>query len=793
MTQPAVEYFKNNFQLVGNETIKATNFSGGQLLEIYDADYLFCDSYLLVVAGSTWSTALRTILYFLALGWCFLGVAIIADIFMQAIEVITSKEQVIKRGNSEIKVKVWNPTIANLSLMALGSSAPEILLSVIETVGTLGEIPGELGPSTIVGSAAFNLLFISAVCVIAPGEDTRKIEEVNVFATTAFFSVWAYIWLFICLSIWTPSIISLTEAILTFLQFFLLLIIAYCFDVKVCSKGGNRKQNRNIINKDHIANAYKKGQNVLNVVAALEDGQGSNNMAMYRIDAKRRMFGGKRLLHDKGPASNKVVPLETGAPVYDRDTPAILNFEQDVKSCMENQGNIEILLERSGNISCRVEVDIETIEGTAKHEKDFKSLKQTLEFLPGEKEKIVSIVIIDNDTPEPNRRFTLHLRGYKGDGGVKVELGKSHIVEVTIVDDDVPGSLMFAEEETVVQEHEGHALVKVIREEGCHGEVKVNYKTKEGSATPGEDYEHVEGELVFAHKQIEAIIEVPILNDFRYEENEEFYVILSNPTTCTLGSRAKTEIVIESDEEIKNVLDKAFVIVAKKKENVTSFFSRNWGQQFVDAMDVTGGADTEDPEIPTMAYVLHFMSFFWKVLFATCPPPSIGGGWPCFCVALSFIGALTAVIGELANLFGCSVGLLTPVTAITFVALGTSLPDTFASKQAAEQAPSADSAIGNITGSNGVNVFLGLGLPWLIGAIYYGSDPYVVPEGALRGGVIVFTACATTCLLTLTIRRRLVGGELGGAGAKPTAVFFVFLWMTYVLLSSLQTYGYFQI
>lgn len=58
-----------------------------------------------------------------------------------------------------VKVKVWNPTIANLTLMALGSSAPEILLSIIETVTTLeNDTPGVLGPATIVGSAAFNLL-----------------------------------------------------------------------------------------------------------------------------------------------------------------------------------------------------------------------------------------------------------------------------------------------------------------------------------------------------------------------------------------------------------------------------------------------------------------------------------------------------------------------------------------------------------------------------------------------------------------------------------------------------------
>ena len=56
------------------------------------------------------------------------------------------------------KTLVWNPTLANLTLMALGSSAPEIILNIYETLITLGGTPGELGASTIVGSAAFNFL-----------------------------------------------------------------------------------------------------------------------------------------------------------------------------------------------------------------------------------------------------------------------------------------------------------------------------------------------------------------------------------------------------------------------------------------------------------------------------------------------------------------------------------------------------------------------------------------------------------------------------------------------------------
>lgn len=90
-----------------------------------------------------------------------------------------------------------------------------------------------------------------------------------------------------------------------------------------------------------------------------------------------------------------------------------------------------------------------------------------------------------------------------------------------------------------------------------------------------------------------------------------------------------------------------------------------------------------------------------------------------FVVILGIIGLMTALIGDLATIFGCLIGLKKEVTAITFVALGTSLPDLFASRNAAMNEKFADASVGNVTGSNGVNVFLGLGIPWLIASIYH--------------------------------------------------------------------------
>merc|ERR1719161_2869078 len=116
---------------------------------------------------------------------------------------------------------------------------------------------------------------------------------------------------------------------------------------------------------------------------------------------------------------------------------------------------------------------------------------------------------------------------------------------------------------------------------------------------------------------------------------------------------------------------------------------------------------------------MHFISMPWRLFFAFVPPVDYCGGWCCFIISLGMIAVVTAVVGDMANLVGCCMKIEPEITAITFVALGTSLPDTFASRTAAAMDPYADASIGNVTGSNCVNVFLGLGLSWTLAAAYW--------------------------------------------------------------------------
>ena len=191
-------------------------------------------------------------------------------------------------------------------------------------------------------------------------------------------------------------------------------------------------------------------------------------------------------------------------------------------------------------------------------------------------------------------------------------------------------------------------------------------------------------------------------------------------------------------------------------------------------------------------YFVHFACLPWKLVFSFVPPAHYFNGWACFTVSVFMIGVLTAVIGDLASHFGCSIGLKDAVTAITFVALGTSLPDTFASKVAAVNDQYADSSIGNVTGSNAVNVFLGIGIAWSLAAIVhaYRGTAFEVQPGSLAFSVTSFCILAAIACSCLMARRVIYGGELGGP-LIPKAImtfFMVFIWVTYCFFSSLDAY-----
>ncbi|XP_035522805.1 solute carrier family 8 member 4a [Morone saxatilis] len=827
----------------------------------------------------------RAIVYFAALIYMFLGMSIIADRFMSSIEVITSQEKeiTIKKPNGETTtttVRIWNETVSNLTLMALGSSAPEILLSVIEVVGHDFEA-GSLGPSTIVGSAAFNMFIIIAICVyVVPENETRKIKHLRVFFVTAAWSIFAYVWLYLILSVFSPGEVEVWEAVLTFFFFPLCVLQAWIADrrllfYKYVHKRYRADKTRGIIIESEGDAMFTKmdlemdGQGVNShthpkealdgMLEGVEEGGGMSaeqdqeeearrdmartlkdlkqrhpekdmeqliemanyqvlvqqqkSRAFYRIQATRMMIGaGNILKKHAADQARKVVSCHEASGQEEDPNTIYLQFDPSHYQCFENCGSLKLSVSRHGGESgCTVKVDYRTEDATANAGSDYEFAEGTLVFKPGETTKEFTVGVIDDDIFEEDEHFYVRLSnprivhraevsvlepssitssnstvGISSHVPPKAALGNAHTATVTIYDDDHAGIFTFENNSMRVSESVGNMQVKVHRTSGARGKVAVPYHTVEGTAKAGEDYELVAGKLEFQNDETMKLLNVKIIDDEEYEKNKTFTIVLEEPILLEVGQRhgdtndnktavgpedvskmgcpclgehTKLEVVIEESYEFKSTVDK----LIKKTNLALVVGSSSWREQFVSA--VTVSAATE----------------YWN-------------GWACFFVSISLIGVLTAVTGDLASHFGCTVGLKDSVTAVVFVALGTSVPDTFASKVAAIQDQYADASIGNVTGSNAVNVFLGIGVAWTLASVYWKTKGKVfkVDPGSLAFSVTLFTIMALVCVMVLLYRRRpsVSNGELGGPRTPKLITFFMFLslWFIYILLSSLEAY-----
>ncbi|KAL4239458.1 hypothetical protein ACF0H5_000273 [Mactra antiquata] len=756
---------------------------------------------------------------------------------MEAIERITSKEKMVKvidphsdEGYTEIPVVVWNGTVANLTLMALGSSAPEILLAIIEIVGNQFK-SGALGPGTIVGSAAFNLFCITGICILSiPSPSAKRLAMIKVFAVTCIFSLFAYIWLIIILVVVTPDYVDLWEAFVTLLMFPGMVILAYIADKDFCSRGPRKPapehldleatidaiiEGKEIPEKDGHANKrltlefvkklrHEKGytdKDVALLVSYVMESQAEHSRGWYRRNAIREMTGSTKLtpsLDDKTKELLETMLLSedtTGSQASFYSKPeslskAIIEFAAPSVAVLESKGSVKLNIIRTGKLTSRVVFNVETIDGTAEAGSDYIAVKKSLVFKPNETTLPLEIEIVDDFVWEPDEVFFVKITVDSDENAI---VGKRGVSQVIILNDDQPGTVEFEKPSFLFKESIGIARVPLKRSNGADGELKVKWKTTDHTAVGGRDYDETEGELVFKHGEVEKDIEITINDDMDFEKDENFEITLESVTKgAFIGKMKKTMITIVNDDEFDGFVSRITELTnanldSLKKQRAT------WGQKFVEAMNVNGG-DVEHASV--FDYVMHFFTFGWKLIFALIPPSTIWGGWFCFFVSLIFIGLLTAIIGDLASIFGCLIGLKDAVTAITLVALGTSLPDTFASRTAAMRGSSADYAIGNVTGSNGVNVFLGLGFPWVMAAIYWTvqGKSFEVPAGDLGFSVTVFTICSVIVVILLMVRRYVpsLGGELGGPKV-PKVIFgvgFIFIWIFYVIISSLQTYEY---
>lgn len=518
---------------------------------------------------STGDRAARAIVYFVALVYMFLGMSIIADRFMASIEVITSQERKItfRRPNGEVtvtSVRIWNETVSNLTLMALGSSAPEILLSIIEVVGR-GFEAGDMGPSTIVGSAAFNMFVIIGLCVmVVPEGETRRIRHPRVFAVTAFWSVFAYVWLFLILSWSSPGEVEVWEALLTFLFFPICVLQAWIADRRLLfyrysgrregrakyragkSRGvlvgaedavtqeeagelrmdGNERvidfEDEDDEERRDMARVFKDMrqrypgkdmEQLMELTNYQSLVQQQKSRAFYRIQATRMMIGAGNVL--KKHAADQARRALTDGGTRDEGVRrgeeegqwTEVEFEHTHYQCFENCGTVSVwVLCKRANGEGAVQVDYRTEDGSANAGSDYELAEGTIVFQAGETRKELRLGIIDDDVFEEDEHFYVQLSNPRRARGVRegqgrVRLGAEKRATVTIFDDDHAGIFSFESSSMRVSESVGTMKAKVVRGSGARGKVVIPYRMCEGTAKAGEDFLELAGKVEFQNDE----------------------------------------------------------------------------------------------------------------------------------------------------------------------------------------------------------------------------------------------------------------------------------------------------
>lgn len=482
----------------------------------------------------------RATIYFVALVYMFLGVSIIADRFMASIEVITSQERkiTIKKPNGEkitTTVRIWNETVSNLTLMALGSSAPEILLSVVEVCGHNFDA-GELGPNTIVGSAAFNMFVIIGLCVsVIPEGQTRKVKHLRVFFVTATWSVFAYTWLYMILAVTSPGVVEIWEGLLTLSFFPICVGLAYVADRRllfykyVYKRYRAGKQKGVIIEMEGDPELPMRvdpnchGEDPGHECKGLDEEEDRRNVGIPK-ELKQPQKEADQLTDPvlkqqeaSGPSHHCQMKSHAIATNYDICSEVSNSSEASTRvffhpgwyQCVENCGSVALNVVRHGkDLRTSVSVNYRTEDGTARADSDYQFTEGTLLFQPGEIQKVIIINIVDDDIFEEDEHFLVHLSNVmvlseRNEAVSSATLGLPCTASITILDDDHAGIFTFEEEMVTVSKNVGVMEVKVVRTSGARGVVAVPYSTTQGTAKGGgENFEDTHGVLEFDNGEI---------------------------------------------------------------------------------------------------------------------------------------------------------------------------------------------------------------------------------------------------------------------------------------------------
>merc|ERR1712168_1722833 len=217
---------------------------------------------------------------------------------------------------------------------------------------------------------------------------------------------------------------------------------------------------------------------------------------------------------------------------------------------------------------------------------------------------------------------------------------------------------------------------------------------------------------------------------------------------------------------------------------------------------VSEGDDDEDesyvhPFQPPKGDFGTFMKWFisWPLLFLmfitipNCNNPKFEKFFiVTFVMSTVWIAAFSYVMVWMVCMIGFTLGIPDTIMGITFLAAGTSVPDTIASVMVARNGY-GDMAVSNSIGSNVFDILLGLGLPWFLSTTIRpnGGEPTVKINS---NGLMLSVSLLLISLIVVVLSIHLNGWKL----TKKLGVIIMLSYASFLVLSILiETNVFFQV
>jgi hypothetical protein len=251
------------------------------------------------------------------------------------------------------------------------------------------------------------------------------------------------------------------------------------------------------------------------------------------------------LLSLSNPVSADLGTSSAELTIVDDESSPVVSFEQASYTVDEDvaEGSAPITVTLTGATAMTATVDYEASDGSAGPD-DYTAVSGTLIFTPGVSTQAFAVPVTDDELDESDETVLLFL-----DSATNADFGLRSAT-LTILDDDLPPEISIGD--VSMMEAGGTMLFPVSLSLPSELEIQVSYATSSGtdpsSASPGTDYDSVNGNLNIPTNTSTVFVSVPVYSDSLYELNETFTVTLSSPGNATLSDYEATGTILNDDE-----------------------------------------------------------------------------------------------------------------------------------------------------------------------------------------------------------------------------------------------------